>query len=80
LPEYLAAGAPILAVVPTGSAVDDILRSTGTGMVVPADSDWTEGLLKLERPRDKQATRNVAEIARYSWEHVRHDWHRALAL
>jgi glycosyltransferase involved in cell wall biosynthesis len=80
LPEYLAAGVPILAVVPEGSAVEDILRSTGTGIVVPADGDWAEGLVKLASSRESRVTPNQQEIARYSWDSVKHDWRRALAL
>jgi glycosyltransferase involved in cell wall biosynthesis len=79
LPEYLDAGVPIVAIVPTGSAVEEIVQRTGTGHVIAADSDWVQGLgALLQSPAN--ITRNEAEIARFDWSRVAADWRQALNL
>jgi len=49
--EYLAAGRPILAAVPTDGAAADLVRDTGAGAVVPSDDvdALREALLDLHR-------------------------------
>jgi hypothetical protein len=81
VPEYLNAGVPIIAIVPKDSAVQEIVERTGTGHVIPADSDWVQELSALfEAGARPLPVRNDAEIARFDWSNVEGDWRRALAL
>ena len=50
--EYLAAGRPVLALVPPDGAAAQLLRSTGAGIVVAPD-DVTGAARELERLRDR---------------------------
>jgi glycosyltransferase involved in cell wall biosynthesis len=79
LPEYLRAGVPIVAIVPTNSAVQDIVERTKTGHVIAADSDWAQGLAALVRD-SVVLDRNEGEIARFDWRNVQADWRYALDL
>ncbi len=49
--EYIAAGRPILALVPPDGAAADLLRETGTGVVVPPEDvdAICEALVDLDR-------------------------------
>ncbi len=79
LSEYLVAGPPILAVVPSDSAVADIVRRTGTGIVVPAEKNWTDGLsVALTEGADRLPTRDPVEIDRFSWPCVSGQWKSVL--
>lgn len=81
LSEYLVAGPPILAVVPSDSAVADIVRRTGTGLIVPAERDWAQGLNEaLLEGAERLPVRNAAEIERFSWPSVAARWRRALGV
>jgi hypothetical protein len=81
LSEYLVAGPPILAVVPSDSAVADIIRKTGTGFVIPAEGDWTNGLRRaLETGVGGLPVRVETEIERYSWRHISEQWVSALGI
>ncbi len=81
LPEYLVAGPPILAIVPRDSAVADIVERTGTGYVIPTDSDWVAGIREvLECRAVKRPVRNEAEIQRFAWPTVRAQWAEVLGL
>ena len=51
LPHYLLVGRPIIAVVPEQSAVADVVRETGTGVVIAAESDWADQLQSVLRSR-----------------------------
>ncbi|MEQ8857273.1 MAG: glycosyltransferase [Pseudomonadales bacterium] len=79
LPEYLVAGPPILAIVPSDSAVADIVRRTGTGFVIPAEGDWATGLEEaLAGGARTSPSRVPDEIERYFWNSVREQWRAAL--
>jgi len=81
LPEYVQAGVPIIAIVPRGSAVEDIVQRTGTGYVIASDSDWAQGLGALLGDRLVRApARNEPEIERLNWRSVERDWRRVLDL
>ena len=76
LPHYLLVGRPIIAVVPEQSAVADVVRETGTGVVIAAESDWADQLQSILRSRcgSSWPTRNEAAIERFSWQHVSREW------
>ena len=76
LPHYMLAGRPILAVVPDQSAVAEIVRETGTGVVVPSGSDWAEPLKCVLQMRDGNGLpeRNEAAIERFSWARMSTEW------
>ena len=81
LPEYLKVGLPIVAIVPKGSAVEDIVQRTGTGCVIAADSDWADALSALlDGDAYRHLTRNTAEIARFDWANIAGSWRQALDL
>lgn len=81
LSEYLVAGPPILAVVPSDSAVADIVRKTGTGLIVPAERDWAEGLEgALKEGAERLPVRNPAEIQRFAWPFVAGQWRHVLGV
>ncbi len=80
LPQYLRAGLPIVAIVPKDSAVEEIVQRTGTGHVIPADSDWVHGLIALFGADPPVGRRNDEEIARFDWRSVEADWRQALNL
>jgi len=80
LPHYILANRPILAVVPEQSAVAEIVRETGTGVVISAESDWTEQLkraLAAERASELPI-RNEAAIERFSWDRISREWLTAI--
>ena len=81
LPEYLRAEVPIIAIVPRGSAVEDIVQRTGTGHVIASDSDWAQGLgALLGAPSVPMIVRDEEEIALFEWRNVERHWRRALDL
>ncbi len=76
LPHYLLAGRPILALVPERSAVAEIVRKTGTGVVIPSSSDWAEPLRRVLDDREGALlpARNEAAIEQFSWEYIADEW------
>jgi hypothetical protein len=66
--------------VPEQSFVADIVRETGTGVVISAESDWTEQLKKvLAAGRSCELPiRNEAAIKRFSWDRISHEWLTAI--
>lgn len=77
LPHYLLIGRPILAMVPEGSAVADIIRETGTGYVIPTTCNWGDELKKVLRDYlagKKCPDRNERAIEKYSWESISKQW------
>jgi hypothetical protein len=80
LPHYLLVGRPIIAVVPEHSAVADVVRETGTGVVIAAGSDWTEPLRDVLESRCAGVwpVRNEAAIERFAWENVSREWLAAI--
>jgi len=82
LPYYMAAGLPILAIVPARSNTADIVSTTGTGAVVDSADSWEDALtrcLGTWRATDWQQRRNSAEIRRYAWDNVQRLWLRILS-
>jgi glycosyltransferase involved in cell wall biosynthesis len=78
LPHYLLVGRPIIAVVPEQSAVADVVRETGTGVVIAAGSDWSERLRDVLGSRCAMPVRNEAAIERFAWENVSREWLAAI--
>jgi glycosyltransferase involved in cell wall biosynthesis len=78
LPFYFELRKPILAIVPDPSAVADIVRTTGTGYVIPTNhEDWEINLtqvLRAYKHGGASLKRNEEEIARYSWENISKQW------
>ena len=70
--EYIAAGRPILAVVPPDGAAADLIRETGAGIVAPPDDvDAISGaLLELDRRFRHGGLPDVA---------LSQEWHHKLA-
>ena len=62
--EYLAAGRPILAVVPPDGAAAELIRETGAGVVVaPDDIDGMERELRALRDRWNAGTLEPIELS-----------------
>ena len=83
LPGYLLSGRPILAIVPGDSAVARTVKETGTGWVIPSDSDWAIGIQRVVaelRAGASMPNRNEDAIAKFSWQHVSTHWRVALAM
>jgi len=81
LPHYMASGRPIIAIVPEGSAIADIITKTGTGVVLPVADIWQEELRRLVEQGDSDQLieqRNEGEIEAYDWKHLSEDWYRAV--
>lgn len=81
LVDYLLVGLPILAIVPTVSAVADVVRGIGNGYVIPAESDWGEGLAHVleEWSRTRAAPRrNESVVQNYNWEQISKRWEQAI--
>jgi glycosyltransferase involved in cell wall biosynthesis len=77
LPQYLLLGLPILAIVPEESAIADIIRKTGSGYVIPAGCDWSDGLKKVLQDYlngKNLPERNNEAIEAYSWENISKQW------
>ncbi len=83
LPHYLMMDKPILAIVPERSAIADIIRETGAGVVIPTQSDWSEGLEKIfltNSKNDSALKRNEAVISQFEWESVALQWLEVLTV
>ena len=77
LPHYLMVGKPIIAIVPNGSAVADIVRETGSGFVIDSSSDWNKSLVTILENNDevlKNLKRNKEKIEYFSWENISNRW------
>ena len=77
LPHYLMVGKPIIAVVPDPSAVADIVRETGSGYVIPSNSDWGEALTRMlesYKQGNQFLERNEQAINAFSWENISNQW------
>ena len=73
LPHYFLSGRPIIALVPKQSAVADMIRATGTGFVLPIDSDWQPMLRELLETRC-DPERQQTEINKFSWRTLSKAW------
>ncbi len=74
LPHYLMLGHPILAFVPEQSATAEIIRKTGSGFVIPSDSDWSKSLQQILNNKKTNLQRNEQIIESYSWENISKQW------
>lgn len=82
LPPYMAAGRPVLAVVPHDSAIADIVTRTGTGFVLPVEEDWRSQLRAILERHDVEgafAARRQTAIETFSWSYLSERWLQALA-
>jgi hypothetical protein len=78
-PHYLAAGTPILALVPTASAAADAIRETGAGVVVPLERpDAVERVIEAlttgGRAGSNVVSRRLDIVKRYSWSERSTEW------
>jgi glycosyltransferase involved in cell wall biosynthesis len=77
LPHYLLVGKPILAIVPTHSAIAEIVNDTGAGFVIGVAGDWRQELTRILRTSTKaplHLARNQAAIEQFSWEQISKHW------
>ena len=82
LPHYLLVGKPILAIVPTPSAIADIVRDTGAGFVISVAGAWRQELTRILRASTTaplHLARNQAAIEQFSWEQISKEWLEAIA-
>lgn len=81
LPDYLLVDRPILAIVPTGSAVSEVIEKTKSGVVIPADQHWGTGLQNALRDFGygaEKLVRNDQEVEHYSWQCLKKQWVNAI--
>lgn len=76
LPHYLLTGRTIIAIAPEPSAVASVIHTTGSGIVIPADSDWFVRLREILTDTSwiSDLVRNEQCIETYSWDAVARDW------
>jgi glycosyltransferase involved in cell wall biosynthesis len=83
LPHYLLIGKPIIAIVPEPSAVADIVKSTGSGYVIPSNIDWLKAFEQVlgERHKDGSALkRNEQAVEAFAWENISRQWMEILRI
>ena len=81
LPHYLMLNKPILAMVPIESFVADVITKTGTGFVIPSDTDWGEELKKILLSYMKgelPINRNEDSIKKFSLNEISKQWVNAI--
>lgn len=77
LPHYMITGVPILAIVPVPSSLSDVIQTTGTGYVIPAQNDWFGNIRDILQDflnNSPLPTRNEVEVNKYAWSHVSKLW------
>ncbi|MGI8739296.1 MAG: hypothetical protein ACR2KU_06530 [Gammaproteobacteria bacterium] len=81
LPHYMLTGIPIIAIVPERSAVADAVRLTGTGFVVPVESDWRPQLKCIISGQGEppMIRRDARQIDAYSWDNLLSKWKAVFA-
>ncbi len=82
LPYYLILNRPIVALVPDDSFVADVVRMTGSGVVIGRQADWQAGIGQIVEQYAKgelRLERNEAAVAEYSWDKVSECWLRVLS-
>lgn len=80
LPHYLLTGRSIIAIAPEPSAIASFIHATGSGIVVPANSDWFARLRTIltDTTWSRKLVRNEACIETFSWTSVAQDWRNVI--
>jgi len=81
LPHYMITERPIIAIVPDQSAIADMVRETGTGVVIPSNADWPrqlEAFLRAADPSALMAQRREEAIEAYAWSRISLEWMQAI--
>lgn len=76
LVQYLVSGRPILALVPSDSAVAELVRRARAGVVVPSEGDWREALATVLRgdAHERFAGADPAVVDQLSWHRLSDQW------
>ena len=77
LPHYLMIGKPILAIVPSSSAIAKIVKETGSGYVIDSSKEWSDQLVEILRDANLNINipkRNLKNIEYYSWDNLSVEW------
>jgi len=81
LPAYLAAGVPIVALVPNDSFVADLIRETGVGFVLSNPDRWEEDfgtIIDRSLAGTLSFCPNPRAVGRYSWQYLQGLWMDAI--
>ncbi len=77
LPHYLLLKKPIIAIVPPNSFVAQLISETGSGYIIPMESNWEPQLENIIRNYSEAkyiSQRDEKEIKKYSWDSISQSW------
>jgi len=83
LPHYLVLQIPIIALVPDNSFVAQVVRETGSGVVIDTSQDWGDALQhvldEFAKGTRLGCTFDMDRISEYSWQNIEKKWLSAIS-